>query len=138
MPVTVGLSASYDPVGLGGGYTNRPNITNPGTKLHYTKSVSNWFDSSRIDNGVVPSWMGGTSLGFGNWGRDTLVGPGRVNFTTSVYKNFQIYKTATFQIRGESFNTFNHSEFNGVNVGAGTLNGTYDPRALELGGRFLF
>jgi hypothetical protein len=137
-PVTIGLSASYDPVGLGGGYSNRPNITNPGVKMTYPKKVTEWFDVSRIDNNVVPSWMGGPNLGFGNIGKDTLVGPGRVNFTTSLYKSFAIAELARFELRFESYNTFNHAEFNSVNVGSGALNGTQDPRNLELGGRFVF
>jgi hypothetical protein len=138
VPVNVGLSASYDPVGLGGGYNNRPNLTNPGSRMTYPKKVSQWFDTTRIDNNILPSWLGGNNLGFGNIGKDTVVGPGRVNFTTSLYKTFQIYEKASFQLRIESFNTFNHAEFNSVNVGSGALNGTWDPRALELGGKFVF
>jgi hypothetical protein len=140
VPVPIGISTpgGYDPVGLGGGYSNRPNITNPGVKMTYPKKVSQWFDTSRIDNAVVPSWLGGNNLGFGNIGKDAMVGPGRVNFTTSLYKSFQIYEQARFELRFESFNTFNHTEFNGVNVGSGAINSTQDPRALELGGKFVF
>jgi hypothetical protein len=137
VPVSVGLSANYDPIGLGEGYTNRPNIT-PGGKLAYPKKLNQWFDTTRIDNNVKPSWLGGNNLGFGTWGKDTLVGPGRFNLTTALYKNFQIYKTATFQIRGESFNTLNHTEWNGINVGNGKVTSAYDPRNLEVGGRFVF
>jgi hypothetical protein len=139
VPVSLGLSTpgGYDPVGLGEGYTNRPNIT-AGGKLAYSKKVDNWYDKTRVDNNITPSWAGGANLGFGNWGKDTLVGPGRVNFTTNLYKDFQIYKTATFQIRAESFNTFNHTEFSSIDSTANKVNGTYDPRNLELGGRFVF
>ena len=65
---------------------------------------------------VQPVWMGGTNLGFGNWGKDLLVLPGRFNLTTSLYKTFQIYKTANFQLKFESFNTLNHAEFNSVDT----------------------
>jgi hypothetical protein len=150
VPQQVNISANYDPVGLGGGYTNHPNIT-PGGKLHYPKTVAQWFDTSRIqtfantipgstntNDYVVPVWAGGTNLGFGNWGKDTLVLPGRFNLTTSLYKSFQIYKEASFQLKFESFNTLNHTEFNAVDVGSGKLNGTNDPRNLQLGGKFTF
>jgi hypothetical protein len=40
-------------------------------------------------------------------------------------------------MRFESFNTFNHTEFNNLNTD-GSVNNTYDPRQLELGGRFVF
>jgi hypothetical protein len=126
-----------DPVGLGGGYTNHPNKT-PGVKLHYPKTAAAWFDITRIDNNVTPVWLGGTNLGFGNWGKDALVLPGRFNLTTSLYKTFQIYKTANFQLKFESFNTLNHTEFNGVDTASGALKNTQDPRNLQLGGKFNF
>jgi hypothetical protein len=64
--------------------------------------------------------------------------PGRFNLTTSLYKTFQIYERASFQIKFESFNTLNHTEFNSVNTTSGALNGTQDPRNLQLAGKFTF
>jgi len=64
--------------------------------------------------------------------------PGRFNLTTSLYKTFQIYKTANFQLKFESFNTMNHTEWNSVNTQSGALNGTQDPRNLQLGGTINF
>jgi hypothetical protein len=104
---------------------------------------------------VIPSWLGGPNLGFGTAGKDAVVGPGRVNFTTSVYKSFAITERAHFELRVESFNTFNHTEPNGLNTGYdpqngafstvlnhgnqfGQVTGTQDPRALEVGGKFIF
>ena len=137
IPQQVNLSASYDPVGLNGGYTNHPNIT-PGGKLAYPKKSTEWFDTSRINNKITPVWAGGTNLGFGNWGKDVLVLPGRFNLTTSLYKTFQIYKTASFQLKFESFNTLNHTEWNAVNNVSGAITGTQDPRNLQLAGKFVF
>jgi hypothetical protein len=137
IPQQINLNSSVDPVGLGGGYTNHPNMT-PGGKLHYPKTVSQWFDSSRIDNNITPVWAGGTNLGFGNWHKDALILPGRFNLTTSLYKTFQIYERASFQLKFESFNTLNHTEFNSVNTSSGALNGTQDPRNLQLAGKFTF
>lgn len=137
IPQQVNLNATYDPVGLGGGYTNHPNIT-PGGKLSYPKKVTQWFDASRINNNITPVWAGGTNLGFGNWSKDTLVLPGRFNLTTSLYKTFEIYEQTSFQIKFESFNTLNHTEFNSVNTSSGALNGTQDPRNLQLAGKFTF
>ena len=66
-----------------------------------------------------------------------------MNFTTSLYKSFAIKERAQFQFRVESFNTFNHTEPNGVgntldNSNFGTVTSFYDPRALELGGKLIF
>jgi hypothetical protein len=104
---------------------------------------------------VVPSWLGGSNLGFGNANKDAVVGPGRVNFTTSVYKSFAVTERAHFELRVESFNTFNHTEPNGLNTGYdpqngafstvlnqgnqfGQVTGTQDPRVLEMAGKFVF
>ena len=138
-PSAPGESLSYDPVGLGGGYTVRPNAS---AKMTYPKKIGQWFDTTKL-NAPVPSWLGGPNLGFGNSGKDAIVGPGRVNFSTSLYKTFAITERAGFEMRFESFNTFNHTEFNGLNTSLnggqyGQITSTWDPRALELGGKFVF
>ena len=71
-----------------------------------------WFDQSAFA-APVPAWLGGPNQGFGNAGKDAVVGPGRVNFTTSLYKSFAITERARFELRFESFNTFNHFQPNG-------------------------
>jgi hypothetical protein len=149
-----GSGNGYDPVGLGGGYTVRPNISG---KMDYPKKWGNYFDTSKFSN-VVPVWQGGGNLGFGNAGKDAVVGPGRVNFTTSLYKSFAVTERAHFELRFESFNTFNHSEGNGINTAYnpqnasgglfstvlntgdtfGQINSAWDARVLELGGKFVF
>jgi hypothetical protein len=138
MPQQVNLNSGTDPVGLGGGYQNHPNITNSGVKLGYPKKGTQWFDVTRRDDAITPVWAGGTNLGFGNWGKDTLVLPGRFNLTTSIYKSFQIYEQVNFQLKFESFNTLNHPEWNAVDTTTGKISGTNDPRNLQLGGKFNF
>ena len=149
------FSANYDPVGLGGGYTNRPNQNR---KVHYYKKRTQWFNndcyipgnssctatsSSATWTAPTPSWAGGGNMGFGNTNKDAIVGPGRVNFTTSLYKSFAIGDRAHFELRIESFNTFNHTQWNSMSTTAGSSNfgqitSTWDPRNLELGGKFVF
>ncbi len=138
-PSAPGESLNYDPVGLGGGYTVRPNAS---AKMTYPKKVGEWFDTTKL-SAPVPYWMGGPNQGFGSSGKDAIVGPGRVNFTTSLYKSFAFGERAHFDLRFESFNTFNHTEFNAVNTSLGggqygQLTGTQDPRVLELGGKLVF
>jgi len=142
----------YDPVGLGGGYTVRPNVSG---KMSYPKKMAQYFDTSKFSN-VIPNWQGGPNMGFGSAGKDAVVGPGRVNFTTSLYKSFAIREAMHFELRFESFNTFNHTQPNGINTTYNPQNGypfsttlnkgntfgqvtsTFDPRTLELGGKFVF
>lgn len=131
------LSLNYDPIGLGGGYTNRPNVSG---KLHYLKKPGQWFDTTPF-SGPVPAWAGGPNQGFGNARKDIALGPGRTDFNTSLYKTFSFKERASLQMRFESFNTFNHTEFNNIGAsfqGQGSGNfgqptNTWDPRVLELG-----
>ena len=128
-----------DTIGLGGGYSNRLNASG---KMTYPKKVGKWFDTSVLS---VPTaaWAGGQNQGFGSSGKDAVVGPGRVNFTTSLYKSFAMTERAHFELRFESFNTFNHTQFNSIDVkntdgNFGQVTNTQDPRTLELGGKFVF
>jgi hypothetical protein len=138
VPTTPRLSIG-DTVGLDGGYTNRPNQSGKSNK---GGSINKAFDTSVFSNPVA-SWLGGPNQGFGNAGKDAIAGPNRVNFTTSLYKAFAFTEKARFEFRLESFNTFNHTEPNGVgntlgNSNFGKVTSFYDPRALELGGKFIF
>jgi hypothetical protein len=139
VPTAPGQSLNYDPVGLDGGYGNRPNAS---AKMTYPKKLGEWFDTTKL-YAPVPAWLSGPNMGFGNSGKDAIVGPKRVNFTTSLYKSFAITERAHFDLRFESFNTFNHTEYNNINTSLnggqyGQVTSTWDPRALELGGKFVF
>jgi Carboxypeptidase regulatory-like domain len=138
VPTTPRISIA-DTIGLDGGYTNRPNQSGKSAKHG---GISNAFDTSVFSN-PTPAWLGGPNQGFGSAGKDALPGPNRVNFTSSLYKAFAFTERARFELRIESFNTFNHTEPNGIgntlgNSNFGTVTSFYDPRALELGGKFIF
>jgi hypothetical protein len=152
-PNASAFSGVTDPVGLGGLYTNYANIVNP---IHYHHKVGDWFDT--FANGGVGSlaqdpqappsagYAGGPNLGFGDGRKDSFVGPGRVDFTTSLYKTFAFTERAHLEFRAESYNTFNHTEFNSINstysnsTGGqyGTATGDWGPRILQLGSRIVF
>ena len=101
-------------------------------------------------------WLGGANQGFGSARKDAIVGPSRVNFTTSLYKSFAMTERAHIELRFESFNTFNHFQPNNLNVSGpdrsfldsggnpwgssqfGQITSAWDPRVLELGGKFIF
>ncbi len=133
-----------DTVGLGGNYTIRPNFTG---KVQYpkardSKNVYQWVSPTGFSQPTA-AWYNGPNLGFGNAGRDIVVGPGRTNFGTNVYKSFAFTERTRFEFRAESFNTFNHTQFNGFhnNVSGGDfgeVNGVQDPRTFELAGKLIF
>ena len=133
-----------DTVGLGGNYTIRPNFTG---KVKYPKAKSaggvyQWVSPTGFSQPVA-AWLGGPNLGFGNAGRDIVVGPGRTNFSTNLYKAFGITERMHFEFRAETFNTFNHTQFNNFhnNVSGsdfGQVSGVQDPRTFELAGKLIF
>jgi hypothetical protein len=93
-----------------------------------------------------------TGLTFGNVGRNTLYLPGRLNFDFGTFKRFAINERSGFEFKWETFNLFNHTQYNGINSaldttdpGANTtssgflhLNSTHLPRIMQFGLRFYF
>ncbi len=92
---------------------------------------------------------------FGNLGRNALTGPGINQWDISVYKNTRITERVNAQLRVESFNTFNHTQWAGINTGvsganpgspvssgtigtSGQITTTRDPRNIQLGVKVLF
>ncbi len=131
-----------DTLGLGGGTTNRPNLVG---KVHYSKANLQWVNPNAFASPVAP-WVDPTNnnQGFGSAGKDAVILPGQFNFNMSLFKSIEFKPEGpTLQLRFESFNTFNHTQFNGIDAGAtdpnfGQLTSVYDGRRLQLGAKFNF
>jgi hypothetical protein len=128
-----------DTLGLGGGTTNRPDLV---AGVSYPKTVGAWFSAGSFAGPVAP-WNGGPNQGFGNSGKGLVVGPGLVNFNMSLFKTITFTERMKFELRFESFNTFNHTQFQNVDTGFADANfghvvSAYDPRVLQLGAKFSF
>lgn len=102
----------------------------------------------------------GESCMFGCMGRNVLTGPGRNNWDIALEKNFNLPwfsgEHSTMQFRFETFNTFNHTQWQYVNAGCsgntpfggacndsnnlnnGEVSGAWDPRIIQLGLKFIF
>jgi hypothetical protein len=141
-PVNGGNGVIYsgpDTLGLGGGTRNRPDQVAP---VRYLHNVDHWFDPSSFA-APLPPWAGGTNQGFGTARKDAVVGPGLFNFNMSLFKTFAMTERVKFELRFESFNTFNHTEFLNVDTNSasgtfGAVTSTYDPRVLQLGAKLSF
>jgi hypothetical protein len=114
------------------GLTKRPNLIAP---ISYPKTTDQWFSVSsfaRPANGF-----------FGTAGTGILHGPGLVNFDMALYKEFRLNERNAFEFRGELFNIFNHTNFEGIGTafGSGTfgkVTSARDPRIVELALRYRF
>lgn len=94
----------------------------------------------------------------GNMGRNNLRGPGINQWDVSLFKNIAFTERVKAQLRFETFNVFNHTQFvnpGSVNVGAsnagqplsisagnigtfGQFTDTRDPRNMQLGLKVIF
>ena len=83
---------------------------------------------------------------FGNFARNSLFGPQFINQDLSIAKTFAVKEHYKFSVRGETFNTFNHSNLGDPNSDvtspdAGKITGiapSYQMRRLQIGLRLDF
>jgi hypothetical protein len=129
-PTSIG--AGPDNLGLGGGTSNRANVvsavTYPGTRLQ-------WFSTASFAKPGPLQW--------GTAARNSVVTPGRNNWNMALFKAFQVKENVRFEFRAETFNTFNHTQFNSLQTSVtsgnfGQLTGAAQPRTFQLGAKFLF
>ena len=139
-PVAIGYGT--DTLGLGGGTSNRADLV-PGVSTKGPKTQKQYFNTAAFSAPVAP-WNGGPNQGFGNSGKDKVVGPGRFNTNLSLFKSFPITKERLrLQIRAESYNTFNHTQFQNLDSGFtdsnfGQVTSAWDARSFQFGGKLLF
>jgi hypothetical protein len=129
-PISIGPGP--DVLGLGGTTGNRANIVAP---ITYPGTRTQWFSTSSFTRPGPLQW--GTSA------RNSVVTPGRNNWNVALFKAFQFTENARFEFRAETFNTVNHTQFNGLSTSVtapdfGQLSGTFAPRIFQLGAKLLF
>ena len=81
-----------------------------------------WFDPNTITEPNSGQLLSNGEPGmFGYLGRNALTGPGRNNWDLALHKDFHLpikgSEQTVLQFRFETFNTFNHPQWNNVNVG---------------------
>ena len=115
------------------GTSSRPNKIG---SVSYPKTLTRWFDPSAF--GTPAPYT------YGNAGRDSLLGPGRTNWDSSLFKEFPIREPMLFQFRFEAYNALNHPQFgypnpNIGNAQAGQITSIVgNPRNLQASLRFQF
>jgi hypothetical protein len=134
-PINVTLGGSQGSNGLANA-TNRPNLTG---SVSYPGSVGPGVDffTGNFSTPALGAW--------GNLGKGAVRGPGRNNWNTSLFKSFVINEArgSRFELRVESFNTWNHTEPNAVSTSFsssnfGQVTSTWDPRVFQMGAKLIF
>ena len=111
-----------------------PNAGNPQLQL---RKRLHWFNQTAF---LAPS---PSSFQVGNEKRNMMVGPGYNRMDIGVFRNFKVYRSVVFQLRGEAFNIMNHTNWGTVGTTAtsstfGQVTATRDPRILQVAGKFDF
>lgn len=118
---------------------DRPNVLgDPRLPSSRSKSerLARWFDTSQFVQNAQ-----GT---FGNSGRNTLDGPGLVNFDLSLNKRTMVNERTAVDIRWDVFNAFNRANFNAPRNSLaaaatfGTVNSSGPGRVMQLALRVEF
>ena len=120
-----------------------------------------WFDPSLLGQVTADQLRADNQPGmFGYIGKYALTGPGRNNWDLALMKNIQTPwfngEHSSVQFRAESYNTFNHPQWSGINlfcssttapgapcngdqnIGNGEVASAARPRILQLGLKFIF
>src|SRR5207302_3574722 len=116
---------------------------------HSSSPSGQWFNV----NAVKPPVPAYSANGIGNASKAPIYGPGLNNWDISLFKNFQLgsNESRRLQFRFETYNTFNHTQYNAIDTGArfdqnnnqtntnyGYFTGAALARRLVLGLKFYF
>jgi hypothetical protein len=146
LPINVNLTGAAQNFNGTIGGNNRPNLTGsisyPQTPVTCTAPATCNQQIQYFAPGVFTAPAAGT---YGTLGHNALRGPGRDNWNISLFKSFTLSESrgSRFELRFESFNTWNHTQFNAVDTGLGDskfgqFTSAFDPRILQLGGKIYF
>ncbi|HZU27483.1 MAG TPA: carboxypeptidase regulatory-like domain-containing protein [Bryobacteraceae bacterium] len=133
LPLNITLGGPEGSNGLANA-TNRPNV---GGSISYPQTVASWFNPGAFSEPAPGQW--------GSLKKGAVRGPGRDNWNLSLFKSFLLSEArgSRFELRFESFNTFNHTQFNGVSTSFsasnfGAVTSVWDPRVFQLGAKLIF
>jgi hypothetical protein len=133
LPLGISLGGTQGSNGLANG-TNRPDASGSISTPH---TLLDWFSPSAFSVPALGAW--------GNFPARSVYGPGRDNWNLSLFKsfNFSEARGSRLEIRMETFNAFNHTQYKDVSTSFsdsrfGQVTGTYDPRNVQLGVKLMF
>jgi len=139
IPINIGISGAQGGNGLPNA-TNRPDLV---SKISYPSAV---LPGNQVIQYLNPGSFALPAVGsFGNLGHNAVRGPGRDNWNLSLFKSFVFSETrgSRLEFRVETFNTWNHTQFNQVSNNFGSSNfgqytSAFDPRVLQLAAKAYF
>jgi hypothetical protein len=135
-PQTISLSVKTSTNITGGGDGARVVLTcDP---MHGApKTFNSWFNASCAEAPIAGTAAVPVNTGNGVFSpKVSYFLPGNGNFDTALFKNWSIENKATVQLRVETYNTFNHTQFNGTDDTATFQNANQLSNNPQLSGTF--
>lgn len=158
-PLTVSMTTSPSVNFTGGGDGARPLMVGNPKLSGSQRTFYQWFNVAAFAEPTAISPSSCTSSGcppvtianIGDMPEMPIRGPGRSNWNTSVFKNFVVRERLMFQFRAEAYNTFNHTQYSGVDAAiqynaagqntrasSGNITSARDPRIMQFALRVIF
>jgi hypothetical protein len=139
LPYNINISGTQNGNFVGG--NNRPNLVGPIDYQHTVLTTGTqqiqYFSAAAFADPAIGA--------YGTFPHNGVTGPGRDNWNLSLFKSFTLSESrgSRFELRLETFNTWNHTQFNGTDntLGDGRFGqftSAFDPRILQLGGKLYF
>jgi hypothetical protein len=141
LPLQINLGGSQWNNGLANG-VNRPNWNG---SISYPHAIAQWFDPASFSTPAIGAW--------GNLPSGMIRSPGRDNWNVALFKSFLFSqrRNSHLEFRVETFNTFNHTQFNNISNWAnfasdrktvinnfGAVTSVWDPRVFQIALKLLF
>lgn len=109
---------------------------NQSAKIEKTKTRAEWFSTSSFAEAKATGAFGNERVG-------SLLGPGVQKWDIATMKNVNIGDHLRFQLRGEYFNAFNHTNFDSVDSSLedgnfGQVTTAHEPRIIQIGAKLYF
>jgi hypothetical protein len=110
------------------------------------RTIDEWFSRSAFAAPIQSPVDPADPLTFGSSGRNVITRPGRNNWNLSLFKVISLASLtegANLQFRFETFNTWNHTQFNNYDANFasgnfGKITSTYDARRIQFGLKLSF
>jgi hypothetical protein len=139
IPLNIGLSGGQGGNGL-------PNATNRPDKVSSIAYEHTVLAAPQAIQYINPAAFANPAVGsFGDLTHNAARGPGRDNWNMSLFKSFVFSESrgSRLEFRVETFNLWNHTQFNQVsnNFGSGNFGqftSAFDPRILQIGLKLYF
>ena len=137
LPFTVTSAQDFSNTGSS---SPRPDRTCTGSG---SKTLNEWFNIDCFSTGNLQQAVSNGTPRFGNSGRNILTLPGVQNWDLAIIKKTKLTERTAFELKGEFFNAFNHTNFGapGSVIGtstAGLISYAGAPRDVQLAVKFEF